>query len=329
MNTNMNTPYFIEVLARNGEVKSRHRFDQLPIRIGRGYDNDLILDDPYIAAEHASVEMTESGSLNLRDLSTQNGIVLNGQRESIVALDDNIVRLGHTNLRIRNAAFKVEKELADKTSYGWEGWPPALAGIIIIAISSLISVWLANTEKFSAISYLLATALIFTIVIIWCGCWAFANRVIGGHTRFGRHLFIVACAIVCSDLWELISSTFSYAFSWEFLSHYGSHISMAIGAGMVFFHLITINNQHRKRFLKLCLVLTLLGSGIILMLNYQRSGKFSDTLYMTQILPPTLHLSSDKPVALFIKDAQSLKEQLDEARLEPANSRGLLGNSDF
>ena len=231
MNTSMNTPYFIEVLARNGEVKSRHRFDQLPIRIGRGYDNDLILDDPYIAAQHASVEMTESGSLNLRDFSTQNGIVLNGQRESIVALNDNIVRLGHTNLRIRNAAFKVAQELADKTSYGWEGWPPALAGIIIIAISSLISVWLANTEKFSAISYLLATALIFTIVIIWCGCWAFANRVIGGHTRFGRHLFIVACAIVCSDLWELISSTFSYAFSWEFLSHYGSHISMAIDAG--------------------------------------------------------------------------------------------------
>ena len=179
MNTSMNTPYFIEVLARNGEVKSRHRFDQLPIRIGRGYDNDLILDDPYIAAQHASVEMTESGSLNLRDFSTQNGIVLNGQRESIVALNDNIVRLGHTNLRIRNAAFKVAQELADKTSYGWEGWPPALAGIIIIAISSLISVWLANTEKFSAISYLLATALIFTIVIIWCGCWAFANRELG------------------------------------------------------------------------------------------------------------------------------------------------------
>lgn len=329
MNTSMNTPYFIEVLARNGEVKSRHRFDQLPIRIGRGYDNDLILDDPYIAAQHASVEMTESGSLNLRDFSTQNGIVLNGQRESIVALNDNIVRLGHTNLRIRNAAFKVAQELADKTSYGWEGWPPALAGIIIIAISSLISVWLANTEKFSAISYLLATALIFTIVIIWCGCWAFANRVIGGHTRFGRHLFIVACAIICSDLWELISSTFSYAFSWEFLSHYGSHINMVIGAGMVFFHLVTINNHHQKRFFKLCLVLTLLGSGIILMLNYQRSGKFSDALYMSQILPPALHLSSDKPVALFINDTQSLKEQLDEARLEPANSRGLLGNSDF
>jgi pSer/pThr/pTyr-binding forkhead associated (FHA) protein len=325
----MNTPYFIEVLARNGEVKSRHRFDQLPIRIGRSYDNDLILDDPYIAAQHASVELTESGSLSLRDLSTQNGIVQNGQRESIIALDDNIVRLGHTNLRIRNAAFRVEKELADKTSYGWEGWPPALAGIIMIALSSLISVWIANTEKFSTISYLLATALIFTIVIVWCGCWAFANRVIGGHTRFGRHLFIVACAIVFSDLWEHISSIFSYAFSWEFLSLYSSHIIMVIGAGMVFFHLITVNNQHPKRFFKLCLALTLLGSGIILMLNYQRSGKFSDELYMAQILPPALHLSSDKPVAQFIQVAQSLKEQLDKERLEPANNGGLLGNSDF
>jgi pSer/pThr/pTyr-binding forkhead associated (FHA) protein len=314
----MNAPYFIEVLARNGDVKSRHRFDQLPIRIGRGYHNDLILDDPYIAVQHASVEITDLGSLSLRDLGTQNGIVLNGKRESIITLSDNIVRLGHTNLRIRDATFKVEKEIADKTSYGWEGWPPALTAMIMIALTSLISVWLTNTEKFSAISYLLATAVIFGVVIFWCGCWAFANRVIGGHTRFGRHLFIVACAIVCSDLWELISSTFAYAFSWEFLNRYGSHISIGIGAGMVFFHLITVNNQHQKRFLKLCLVLTLLGSGIILMLNYQRNGKFSDSLYMTQILPPALHLSSDVPVAQFIQDAQSLKKQLDQARLEPA-----------
>jgi len=325
----MNAPYFIEVLARNGDVKSRHRFDQLPIRIGRGYGNDLILDDPYIAVQHASVEMTDAGSLNLSDHGTQNGIVINGKRESVVALSDKVVRLGHTNLRIRSTDFKVEKELADKTSYAWEGWPPALTGIVIIALSSLISVWLANTEKFSAISYLLATALIFTIVIIWSGSWAFASRVIGGHTRFGRHFFIVACAIACLDLWELLSSTFAYAFSWEFLSLYGTHISMLIGAGMVFFHLITVSNQHPKRFYKLCLALTCIGSGIIFMLNYQRSGKFSDELYMTQILPPALHLSTDQPIEQFIYDSKNLKQKLDQARLEPANNSGMLGNSDY
>jgi len=46
-------PYFVELLTRDKHLKTRHRFEQLPIRIGRSYDNDLILDDPYIAPNHA------------------------------------------------------------------------------------------------------------------------------------------------------------------------------------------------------------------------------------------------------------------------------------
>ena len=41
----MSGPWYIETLARNGDVLQRHCVDALPIRIGRGYDNELILDD--------------------------------------------------------------------------------------------------------------------------------------------------------------------------------------------------------------------------------------------------------------------------------------------
>ena len=34
----MNGPFYIETLARNGDVLHRHQVAQLPIRIGRGYD---------------------------------------------------------------------------------------------------------------------------------------------------------------------------------------------------------------------------------------------------------------------------------------------------
>ena len=117
---NENAPFFIELLARNGDVKTRYRFDQLPIRIGRGYNNDLILDDPYIAANHAIVEMTEAGELNagelsIRDLGSQNGMICKDKRESHITIDDSIIRLGHTSIRIRSANFNVENEIADKT----------------------------------------------------------------------------------------------------------------------------------------------------------------------------------------------------------------------
>ncbi len=52
----MKPPYYLEILAENGEVQQRQRIDALPIRIGRGYDNDFILDDAHTAARHAVIE---------------------------------------------------------------------------------------------------------------------------------------------------------------------------------------------------------------------------------------------------------------------------------
>ncbi|HAF01906.1 MAG TPA: hypothetical protein DCG63_11510 [Methylophilaceae bacterium] len=314
-------PYFIELLTRDQSLKARHRFDHLPIRIGRGYDNDLILDDPYVAANHAIIETSETGDLYLRDLHSKNGLIHQGKRQSSIALNDDVIRLGHTNIRVRDAAFSVQNELVDTASHGWEGWPPALAGIAMITISACISTWLSLFEKSSAINYISIIAITFSIILIWCGCWAFANRVIGlgGQARFGRHLFIVACAIIIYDLWNIFSMTVAYAFSLAFLTRYGNHMAMAICAGMIFFHLCTMNNQHTKRFMIACIMLSAIGSGLILISNYQRSGQLADELYMTHLLPPTLRQSANQPVDLFIEQARTMKEKLDKARLKPAN----------
>jgi hypothetical protein len=320
-------PYFVELLTRDNALKSRHRFEQLPIRIGRGYDNDLILDDPYIAANHAAIEMTESGDIHIRDLDSENGIVLKGKRQSSTLLDGNTIRLGHTNMRVRHAGFQVEKTLTDRASHGWEGWPPTIAGFLMITLSALVSVWLGTTEKFSFIGAIAAVSFVLMLVLIWCGGWAFATRMIGGgSSRFGRHVFIAACAIILIDCWNILSVTIAYAFSMPFLTLYGSHIAIAIAAGMVFFHLTTLSGQHPKRFVVTCVALALLGSSFTFINNYQRSGQLADGLYMTNILPPVLRVSDNVAVDTFINHATDLKPQLDKAREQPANfNRGFFG----
>src|SRR5438874_270949 len=100
----MSGPWFIEILARSGDVLQRHRVDALPIRIGRGYDNDFIVDDDYAAPHHAVVDADASGQLVLRDLATRNGIVHKGRRQASLALSgDTVVRIGHTSIRVRPA----------------------------------------------------------------------------------------------------------------------------------------------------------------------------------------------------------------------------------
>jgi len=43
---------WIEVLSRKRQVVSRQRAIASTVTIGRAYDNDLILDDPHMAAHH-------------------------------------------------------------------------------------------------------------------------------------------------------------------------------------------------------------------------------------------------------------------------------------
>jgi pSer/pThr/pTyr-binding forkhead associated (FHA) protein len=153
----MKPGYFIEILSRTGEVLHRHQVADLPICIGRAYDNDFILDDVHTAAHHAIVEATEDGKILLRDLGSKNGLVHLGKRQSQVLVDGHsVVRLGQTSLRIRTTDFAVEEEAFDTNNYDWEGWPPALTGILMICLMAFSSIWVGETDKFAPVRYLMA-----------------------------------------------------------------------------------------------------------------------------------------------------------------------------
>lgn len=311
----MKGPWFIETLARNGDVLHRHRVDRLPIRIGRGYDNDYILDDAYAAPHHALVEAGEDGSLLLRDLGTRNGVVHAGKRSERLLLTGNtIARLGHTTLRIRAADFPVPAELRDRTMHGWEGALPGLAGTVLIALVALFTMWLADTQAYRPFRYLLALAYGLGAGLFWSGLWAFGNRLFGRHARLGRHLFIFGSGVAALMLFRLASSAVGYAWSIEVFTRYGSHVAIALVAGMVYFHLTTVKPEPRRRHALVCAALALLGSGLVLISNEQRNGRLADELYMSVLLPPEMRATPDASVDEFMADVAAMKERLDRER---------------
>jgi len=120
-------------------------------------------------------------------------------------------------------------------------------------------------------------------------------------------------------LWAAGSDIVAFALSLEVFTRYGSIVSIAITATMLFFHLCTINPQRVRRFAATCGLLTLLASGIVTMNNYQSTGHAGSELYMHVLLPPEFRLSKDKPVAQFITDAASLKAKVDAERGKSVN----------
>jgi hypothetical protein len=324
----MSGPMFIEVLSRNGEVKLRQRVEALPIRLGRAYDNDFILDDSHASPHHAVIQSGVNGGLEIHDLASRNGVACKGRRQALTVIDGNSVfRLGHTSLRVRSVDFPVVEAATDTTHHNWEGWPPALTGFALLVLMTLASVWSSDTEKSEAIHYFMALAAILSLGLLWSGAWALANRLFEGQMRFGRHLFIAACGLIVSEVISLLISLVAYAFSLEVLTRYSSHAAIAVAAGMVYFHLLTINPGHPRRFALVAVIVSILGSGLIFIVHYQSGGKLADELYMSELLPPSLRVSSDRPIAQFLSEAVKLKAVVDAERSKEVGNDGDDGDS--
>ncbi|UUZ57518.1 hypothetical protein LP419_33045 [Massilia sp. H-1] len=184
---------------------------------------------------------------------------------------DTEIRIGHTTLRVRGAEYAVAPELLDRTRHGWEGLAPGLVGILLIAFVALFTIWLNDTQSFQLVRYLQALAWGVGGGLIWSGAWAFCNRLFGRHVRLGRHLFVLGSALAAVTAYKVVSSIAAYAFSIESLTRYSSHVAIVIAAGMLYHHLNTVKPHHQRRFAVTCLILAILGSGLTLMTNEQRT----------------------------------------------------------
>lgn len=311
----MKAPYFVEVLSRHKEVRHRYRVEQLPINIGRDYDNDIILDDQHIASRHAVVEEDQDGCLRMRDLDSCNGILYKGKRKKELPIDaETIFRLGHTYLRIRSADYHVDQEVPVSVFYKWEGWTPALTGLALVLLYSVFAQWIDDFKQFEVSDYIAVSVIMMSFVFICSGIWAFTSRLFGEYARLGRHVFIFGCALIIGTLCSYLCDVIAYSLSLEKFTRYGSHVWIAIFVVMVFFHLQQIRPNLTKRFALSSVVLFVFLSGGMLLFNYNERRSLSDELFMYVRFPPSLRLAKDKSVSVLMSDVTQLKSSVDNER---------------
>lgn len=99
---------------------SEKNFDvpQKTIKIGRANDNDIIINDPYISAHHAEIEI-RNGNMYICDLNSLNGTYVNRkkiQKEKITLSDE--IHLGSYKLSLeRFSRFFDSKRVKDSSPY--------------------------------------------------------------------------------------------------------------------------------------------------------------------------------------------------------------------
>ena len=75
-------------ILRDGRVIREAVFSTLPVTIGRGPDNSVVLTDPSVSRSHARIERPEGGGYRLVDLGSRNGLRVEAQEVAELPVDD-------------------------------------------------------------------------------------------------------------------------------------------------------------------------------------------------------------------------------------------------
>jgi FHA domain len=320
---------WVELLSRQHDVVARHRFATLPVTIGRAYDNDLVVDDPHVAAHHLRIVRAADGTLMAEDLGSLNGLYVDRARErqQDVALDaEHVLRIGATQLRVRSSAHEVPAERPAVRAFPY--WPAAIACIVGVFALAGLDLWLSETGEPKAIRYFTPLLILTVAIAIWTAAWSVVTRVFTGHARFGVHFLIVAAGLLGYSIYDEAAEAGAFAWSWTSLATTSYVIAWLVFAGVCFAHLVAINPGRRP--VKLLAVTLLAAAGIAmqtLKLAEYRSA-YGRPVTLSRLEPPALRMVSPQPEAAFFTDSAALQAKLDEARTEEPVAGDAFGEPD-
>jgi len=322
MSAARNDSVLIETLDSHGRVQMRERValgdDQRTFTLGRAVGADVTLDDPHVAALHASVEVTAEGKLLVTDLDSVNGVVIAGKRQrgiKNIEIPDGLLHIGRTRLRLRTAHETLAPEVPDQLRPASILRDPAwLAGIGVVAGAAQLfyTAWLgAPRDLITVIVTTLISAVLATSA--WVAFWALLSRMLRGEWRWLRHaaiaLGVAAVFFAVNGILELGWFVFSLP-QWSARAAWVGAI--AFGCAL-YLHLINASNiTPRRAAIVACIVPALSGGTGQWVQERLQTRDVNHIGTSLRIYPPALRLSGAGSVENYFQSVAALREAADK-----------------
>jgi len=304
----------IEVLNRLGHCTERHQFEHLPVRIGRGYHNDLIIADPHVSPDHMIVQEDENG-WHIEDCSSLNGVQIRHHGENntdnLIGSGDDVI-LGHTRLRFYapGHALPATQPLSrSKPLTGFISHPATALGLLFLTLGALIINQQLVTNTHVSTNKLIASVLPSIIsAMFWAGIWSFVGRLIRHRTsyiiQFSASILFVLVVMLINNLSEYITFITSSIIASQAISY--------LLTGVALFTLLYVNFENataisRKARLVASHAITWSLLLFALFMDYAGQPDFNYSPTFPSVLkPPFAHITRSMTVDDYLKDSESI-----------------------
>ncbi len=315
----------LELLDAEGRVQQAWDIGAWPVSIGRALDNQIVLHDPQVAAQHALLDIDGEGRLVLTVGASRNGVrieegtatltLTQGQRTVLAPLA--AWHVGTGTLRVRRA----EDPLADEQPLiARSGGPMPRAPLVALAAALLAwmaaTLWLQNDPTSTWEAYLPPLVALIGGVLAWAALWGLASKLFTRRFAWLPHLRIVLMYALAAVLVESVLGVVAYAADWPWASRSRDVVSWAIGAAMLAHHLRLVAPAHPRRVNAFVGGMAVMAVVWTSALHWQRTDRVFEEIYLATLPPPSWRLAPAQTAQTLIEDLRALEAPLLERARE-------------
>ena len=311
----METLALIEALDRDGHARQVLRVTQWPVRIGRAIDCDLVLDDPHVAAWHATLAWHEDG-LHVEPAATLNGVRLGASTvapgSAPLLPASGLLVLGATTLRVRLAGdvLAPEQRFVDFHKIERRHAVQLAALIALAAVWEGFIQWLTTIpgtpSSALAMSYLGTPALL----VLWCAAWAIGSMLFQRRFAFWPHLRVALTWLLVGVVTEAATAQIAFALSMPLFEKLGRVIFVGAIAMMLWRHMGLLLPQRRRAVAISIAGAVAVGGCLLLVGRSVQQEPLVGDLYLGTISLPGVRVVKPVSTDAFVKSAAPLEKTL-------------------
>jgi pSer/pThr/pTyr-binding forkhead associated (FHA) protein len=312
---------YLEILDKAGRVTRRSPVHMQTLRIGRAFDNDVIVDDPYVCPYHGQLIM-EEGQPKMADLQSLNGIAdVSGRPlpNTVSLAGGHVVHLGSTPFRFRAMDHPLEPtlvatrnnplQLLFKRLFLW-------AVFLLTLGTILLDTYTGSTEKFELLKQAPVLFGVVILIVIWSTLWSFASRVVAHRWHFWIFCGTACLGLLFSVMAETGTEYLCFALALDGALPWANHLNLFLATGTVLYLNLRLISSATGALLArfaagIALTLVLLTWGM----QYSEQENFnSSPVYRVTLKAPFWKVSGSRTTEEFFKQGEALFDALDEER---------------
>ena len=305
--------------VNNKQLVKSHKINQFPINIGRGFNNDIIINDQYISKNHLNFDVSEDGNWVIKDLDSLNGVMFNGNNISQktfklnsgdqITIGDSIISFFDTNHEIEETKTKISEsgffKLISQQHISWA---------VFFVVGFLSAIWTYFEEwSIDAVENAVSSGVGgLVVILLWSVMWGIAGRIIYNRKTFSGNLGLASIWLLSMGVLHYFKTYLEFITSGNSISYlFIIFLNSAMVSALIFGCLTLIGGMAVKRRIATSIIFSV--SLLVGIFGFQYIGKKQTILkpeYSNVIQPGIVKILPSTNVPDFISGLDKSFEKL-------------------